>query len=119
MWKPVHFGVGCSSPVLLYHICNLARHCRINDNINAAVNRMYVYPGERPHMTLLSYIFNKNDVSRSKHVHNNHIQGLSTVFNETICERETHRVSSIKNHTHTHTHTHRQRKNIGLLGIKR
>jgi hypothetical protein len=51
MWKTVHSGIGCSSPVLLYRICSLTLHTGINDNINAAVNRMYVCTGERPDMT--------------------------------------------------------------------
>jgi len=42
MWKPVHSGIGCSSRGLLYHICSLTLHYGINDNTNAAVNRMYV-----------------------------------------------------------------------------
>ena len=80
------------------------------------MNRMYVCPGQKPHMTLWSYILHKNDISKSKHVRNNHIWGLSTVFNEIyMCERETHKVNSIKKHTHTH----RGWKQIGFLGIKR
>ena len=90
MWKPLHSGIGCSSPGLLYHICSLTLHYGINDNTNAAVNRMhvcmyvcmYVCTAERPHTTRCSYILHKNNISKSKHAHNNYIQGLSTVFNE-------------------------------------
>jgi len=45
IWKPVHSGVGCSSPVLFYHICHLTLHYGINDNTITAVNKRYVGTG--------------------------------------------------------------------------
>jgi hypothetical protein len=38
----VHSGIGCNSPVLLYHTCSLTQLYGVNDSNNVALIRRYV-----------------------------------------------------------------------------